>query len=294
MKTRREFGKVLLAGIPAVASCTVSSRVGGVEIGLITYSLRSMPAASMIPAIAKIGLSEVELMSGDAEALAGAPHSFGLSMWRSSATPKDFHLVRKKFTDAGIDLRILCFNMPVSISDAEIDYAFRMAQALQVKVISSSSTVAVARRVAPFAAKYKIIWAAHGHDNVKDPEQFATPEVFAKVVAMGPYMGINLDIGHFTAAGFDAVSYIKENHAHITHLHLKDRKKSPQGQMTPILDNNFPWGEGDTPICDVLQLLKREHYNIPANVEFEYAARAKGDAIAEVERCFDYAKKCLA
>jgi sugar phosphate isomerase/epimerase len=295
MQSRRDFGKILLAGIPTAAALgAINSKIGGVQIGLISYSLRGMPATEMIPAIVKIGLGEVELMSGDAESLAGAPNAAELAKWRTSVKPAVFQAVRKQFSDAGIDLRILCFNMGVNITDADIDYAFRMAQALDVRVISSSSTVTVARRVAPVADKYRIVWAAHGHDNVKDPEQFATPEVFAQVLAMGKYMGVNLDIGHFTAAGFDAVPFIQKNHARITNLHLKDRKKSPPGQMTPILNNNYPWGEGDTPICDVLQLLKKERYNIPANIEYEYNARAKGDAVTEVTKCFDYAKKCLA
>ena len=307
MHSRRDFGKVLLAGMPVAARGAITSKIGGVQIGVISYSFRSMPSREIIPAMVKIGLGEVELMSADAETLAGAPVvSSGApaaerlatqesrKQWRAAVKHEAFRGVRKQFTDAGIDLRILCYNMGVNIADTEIDYAFGMAQALGVRVISSSATLAVARRVAPFADRYKIVWGAHGHDNVKDPEQFATPEVFAKVLALGKYMGVNLDVGHFTAAGFDAVPYIKENHARITNLHLKDRKKSPPGETTAILNNNYPWGEGDSPIREVLQLLKKEKYNIPANIEYEYAARASGDATTEVARCLDYAKKCLA
>jgi sugar phosphate isomerase/epimerase len=290
----------------------INSRIDGVQIGVISYSFRGMKQSDMIPAMVKIGLGEVELMSGDAEILAGMPAGPGAGArgaaptpemlaarqkqkeWRAAAKPDTFAPVKKMFADAGIDLRLLCYNMGVNIADDEIDYAFRMARALGVRAISSSSTVSVARRVAPVADKYRIPWGAHGHDNVKDPEQFATPEVFAKVMAMGKYMWVNLDIGHFTAAGFDAVPFIKENHARITNLHLKDRKKSPVGEMTPIQNNNYPWGEGDTPIREVLQLLKKEKYDIPANIEYEYNARATGDAVTEVARCFEYAKKCLA
>ncbi|HLK50928.1 MAG TPA: TIM barrel protein, partial [Bryobacteraceae bacterium] len=191
------------------------------------------------------------------------------------------------------DVRLLCYNMNVNTTDDEIDYAFRMARALGVRAISSSSTVSVARRVAAIAEKYRMPWGAHGHDDVKDPEQFATPETFAKVMAMGKYMWVNLDIGHFTAAGYDAVAFIKENHARITNLHLKDRKKSPPGASTAIPQNNWPWGEGDTPIKAVLQLLKKEKYDIPANIEYEYNAHATGDTVTEVTRCFEYARKAL-
>jgi sugar phosphate isomerase/epimerase len=315
MQTRREFGRVLIAGIPAVSavgipfSADAASKISGVQIGVITYSFRGMPVAQMIPAMTKIGLSEVELMSGDCETLAGAPPAPGRGEppsprmlaaqkareeWRAAAKPDAFKAVRNQFTDAAIDLRILCYNMGVTIKDEEIDYAFRMGQALGVRAISSSSTVTVAKRVAPFAEKYKLTWGAHGHDNVKDPEQFATPEVFAKVMALNKFMGVNLDIGHFTAAGFDAVAYIKENHARITNLHLKDRKKSPAGEMTPIQNNNYPWGQGDTPIREVLQLLKKEKWDIPANIEYEYNARATADSATEVARCYEYARMCLA
>ena len=76
----------------------------------------------------------------------------------------------------------------------------------------------------------------HGHSNVEDPNEFATPESFAAAMKMSKYFKVNLDIGHFTAANYDAVAYIREHHADITNLHLKDRKKN-QG-------DNTPWGAG--------------------------------------------------
>ena len=108
----------------------------------------------------------------------------------------------------------------------------------------------------------------HGHSNLTDPNEFATPESFAAAMKMSKYFKVNLDIGHFTAANFDAVAYIREHHADITNLHLKDRKKN-QG-------DNVPWGQGDTPIREVLQLLKRERWPIRAYIEYEY--RGAGDA----------------
>ena len=92
---------------------------------------------------------------------------------------------------------------------------------------------------------------------------------------------MNLDIGHFTAANFDPIPYIKEHHARITNIHLKDRKKN-QG-------DNMPWGQGETPIKEVLQLLKQNHYGFPANIEFEYP----GDPLVEVPKCLDYCKQAL-
>ena len=310
--SRRDLGKIALAAIPSIVVAARNSRVDGVQIGVISYSFRDLPPTEIIPSMLKIGLSEVELMSIHAEALAGAPAvrsgrgergqpatpemiaaQNALRDWRGAVKPDAFVSVRKQFNDAGIDIRLLCYNMGVNIADDEIDYAFRMARALGARAISSSSTVAVAKRVAPVADSYRLPWGAHGHDNVKDPEQFATPETFAKVMAMGKYMWVNLDIGHFTAAGYDAVQFVENNHARITNLHLKDRKKNPPGDMTAIPQNNWPWGQGDTPINEVLQLLKRKKYDIPANIEYEYAAHATADTVTEVQRCFEYAKRAL-
>jgi sugar phosphate isomerase/epimerase len=89
---------------------------------------------------------------------------------------------------------------------------------------------------------------------------------------------------HFTAAGFDAVEYLKKQHEHIVTLHIKDRKKDD--------GPNTPWGEGDTPIKQVLVLLREKKYPIPALVEYEY--RGTGTSVEEVQKCMDYMKAALA
>jgi sugar phosphate isomerase/epimerase len=113
----------------------------------------------------------------------------------------------------------------------------------------------------------------------------ATPESFDACLSYSKYHGVNLDIGHFTAANFDAVAFIEANHARITNLHLKDRKRD-QGA-------NLPFGQGDTPIVKVLQLLKllgQKQYDIAANIEYEYRGE---DPVAEVAKCLQFCKDAL-
>lgn len=206
-----------------------------------------------------------------------------LRTWRMSATAATFAPVKKKITDAGIDLRILCYNMNVNnTKDDEIDYAFMMAKALGVKAISTSTQVSMAKRTAPFADKHQILLAFHNHDNLTNPDETATPESFATILAASKHHAINLDIGHFTAANLDPVPYIEQHHDRITHLHLKDRKKDH--------GTNVPWGQGDTPIKAVLKLLEKNKWDIPGNVEFEYA----GDPVVEVGKCLQYCREALA
>jgi hypothetical protein len=72
--SRRDFGKFAFAALPAASlAAAPNSKVNGVQIGAISYSFRDLPPAQIIPSMLKIGLSEVELMSNHAEALAGGP-----------------------------------------------------------------------------------------------------------------------------------------------------------------------------------------------------------------------------
>lgn len=210
-----------------------------------------------------------------------------LAQWRASANANTWKAVRKKFNDAGVEVALLCYNMQDAMKDEDIEYGFAMAEGLGVKAISTSTTLTMAKRIAPIADKHKLMVGYHGHDQTNDPNQTATLESYDTLMAYGKYNGINLDIGHFTAANYDAVAFIKQHHDKITNLHLKDRKKD-HGPNVAV------WGTGDTPLKDVLQLLKKEKYGFPANMELEYRVPEDSTIVAEGKKCFAYVKSCLA
>jgi sugar phosphate isomerase/epimerase len=214
------------------------------------------------------------------------PRAQELLKWRKSVSMDKFKEVRKKANDAGINIGILCFNMTESITDDEIEFAFVMAKALGAKSLSSSTQVTVAKRVAPFAEKHKMLIGFHGHDNDSDPNETGSLESYAKALSYGKYNAVNLDIGHFTATNQDAVKFIKENHARISNIHIKDRKKDH--------GPNIEWGQGDTPIKEVFQLLAKEKYGFPADIELEYRVPQGSDRVAEVKKCFAFCKQALA
>jgi len=210
-----------------------------------------------------------------------------LAKWRSSTNPATWKAVTRKFNDAGVDVALLCYNMQDSMKDDDIEYGFSMAKGLGVKGITTSTTLTMAKRIAPIADQHKLLVGYHGHDATNDPNQTATLESYDTLMGYGKYNGVNLDIGHFTAAGYDAVDFIKKHHDKITNLHIKDRKKD-HGPNVAV------WGTGDTPIKPVLQLLKTEKYRFPANLELEYPIPADSDIIAEAKKCLAYVKSCLA
>ncbi len=280
MISRRGFGRIALAAWPlARALAKINSRIHGVQIGVQSYSFRDRPLDAAIQATVECGLGECELWEGHVE-----PKLEGeeLRKWRLTVPLDNFKQVRRQFDDAGI--RLLAYNLSFndSFSDEEIDRGFAMAKALGVDLITASSTLPTAKRVAPYAEKHKIKVAMHGHSNVSDPNQFATPESFSKAMELSPWLYVNLDIGHFFAAGYDPVAYIREHHGRISVLHIKDRK--------PNQGAGVPFGEGGTPIKESLQWIEKNHWPIPGNIEYEYPGK---DAVAEVKKCYEYCKQAL-
>jgi sugar phosphate isomerase/epimerase len=198
--------------------------------------------------------------------------------------PDEAKKVRQKFDDAGIVLYAFAYNVRDNWSDDEIENGFRMARAMGLTKITCTTHVSTTARIYPFAKKYQIYVGMHNHDSTK-ADEFATPESFAQAMqGRSDYIKINLDIGHFTAANFDPVAFIEEHHADILTLHIKDRKKDH--------GPNMPFGEGDTNIKGVLELLKTKRYPIPAMIEYEYGKPGM-DSVSEVRKCFDYMKQQL-
>src|SRR5579872_4045060 len=211
MYSRREFSKLALAAIPAAqVLARVNSKVDGVQIGVQSYSFRDRPLDAAIQAMVEVGLGECELYEGHVEPKMSRDE---LRKWRTSVSMDHFHQIRKKFDQAGILLYAYNYSFRDNFSDEEIARGFEMAKALGVGIITASGTLSVVDRVDREAQKAKIKVGFHGHSDVKHPNEFSTPESFEKAMAgRSPYININLDIGHFFAAGFDPVEFLEKHH----------------------------------------------------------------------------------
>jgi sugar phosphate isomerase/epimerase len=280
MFTRRDFSRLALAALPA-GRAAAASVIRGVAIGAQSYSFRDRSLEEAIQAMKQVGLSYCELWQGHIE-----PAKLGreeLRRWRLETPLSVFEEVRRKFREAGITLCAYSFSFRDDCTEEEIARGFQMARALGVSLITSSATLSAARRADALAAKEKITVALHNHSVIR-PNEFARPEDFEQALSgASRYSAINLDIGHFVAAGYDPLDYLEKHHARIPIIHLKDRKKD-QGP-------NLPFGEGDTPVGETLRLLARRRWKIYAMIEYEYKG---ADTVQEVRRCYEYCRKALA
>jgi sugar phosphate isomerase/epimerase len=302
--TRRAF----LGSAAAAAACLTLPRrtfaaarpnsvFNGVRIGCITYSYRSMAttAEETLKALLEDGISEVELMGGPIQLYAGIPASGGKGKGKNApaepppAKPTDAEReaqltkcreLRKMYNDAGVNIHI--HKMGFGASDEEIEFSFQVAKALGCVGVTTERNEELAKRVAPFADKHKIWVGFHNHTT-----NYPVLDKPDPILELGHYIGFNFDIGHYVAGskGLSPIPVLEKYHDRIVSLHLKDR--TAEG-------GNVPWGEGQTPIKEVLQLMRKEKWTFPAEIELEYKIPEGSNAVAEVAKCVEYCRKALA
>ncbi len=315
-------------GAPAILhySGKQDSLIQGVQIGVITYSFRTLPdqsAEATLQYVRDCGISAIELMGDPAESFAGMPenpmdrgtyfqlmrksrsgetltddekkemedmrarmedYNKQVAQWRASVSMDKFAQVKKMYADGGV--RIYAFKPSAfgqNNTDAEIDYGFRAAKALGASHVTLElpGDDAQTKKLGDMAAKHKIYVAYHGHEQ-------QTPTIWDTALAQSKYNAMNLDLGHYVAAGNpDPLDLIRAKHDRIASMHIKDRQKPENGK------GNLPWGLGDTPLVDALNLMSTKEYKFPATIELEYEVPADSDPVKEVKKCMDYCRKAL-
>ena len=314
-QSRRTFLSTAAAALPLRLLAKPNSNFGGVRVGInAPYSFRGMPAGAddVLKYLIELGLSTVELRSQPIEAALGAPVSpspfaagiprrarrtpeqeeaaraaaQALEKWRLAAPVDRAKHLRRKWNDAGVEIEIVKFDAVDRMKDEVVDYAFALAKAVGARAISCEIPVSRTKWLGEIAARHKMRVGYHGHGEVKNPEAFATPESWERSMSYSRYNCINLDIGHFTAGNNTSpIPFIQKHADRITHIHLKDRKLND--------GPNMPWGAGDTPIREVLQLMKREKYPFQATIEFEYQVPAGSTLMQELAKCVAFCRDSL-
>lgn len=277
-------GGLMMAGKVSASEKAPSSVVNGVQIGVQSYSFRDRSFDDAIKAIVEVGINSCELWQGHLE-----PRGLdreALRKWRLETPLSLFEQAGQKLKNAGIQLNGYNYSFKKDMTDDEMERGFLMAKALGTTVITASSNPSISKRIDAFARRFKIRVGMHNHAQGGRPDEFDGPREFAQAMeGASPFICINLDIGHFVAAGFDPIEYIQQQHSRIVTLHIKDRKKG-LGPQSPTVK----FGTGDTPIREVLQLLKAKKYRIPANIEHEIRDQP---AMEGVRESLQYCKAAL-
>ena len=148
------------------------------------------------------------------------------------------------------------------------------------------------QRVAEYAAKRKLRMAFHTHGQ-------GGSTGFDRVLGASKYTALNFDVGHFYGVnGQSPAPLVEKYHDRIASLHLKDRKgpASAAGENRGPMSGgaNMPWGQGETPLREILQLMRRNKYRFPASIEYQYRTPDGSDVLTEIKKCVQYCKDALA
>jgi sugar phosphate isomerase/epimerase len=314
--TRRDIGKIVLAAVPGATllpdltfqskTAKPNSKVNGVQIGLnapYNFGDLTLSGDEVLQRTVQLGISGLELRSQPAEVFAGVPAELinrrragqpapdeaaqkaaadELQKRRLALPMSKFKEFRKKYEDAGVLIEIVKFDNIYAQSDDVLDYFFELARTLGGRAISCeiSKNLDDTKRLGQFADKHKMMVGYHGHTETGPPD-------WEKAMTYAKYNGVNLDLGHFVAGlNTSPIPFLKQHHDRITHVHVKDRK-SNNGP-------NVPFGEGDTPIKEALQLIRDNKWNIQATIEFEYPVPPGSDRMKEMAKAIEYCRTALA
>ena len=207
-----------------------------------------------------------------------------LKDWRTTVSMDAFKQLRKMYNDAGVTI-YAWKQLGPNMSDEEFEYIFNVAEALGCThtTLELPTDEAQLKRIGDFALKKKVYAAYHTHTQ-------GSMTAFDRAFALSEGNMANVDFGHFVAAGNvggTPMQFLEKFHDRIASFHLKDRTKPEHCAL------NLPWGTGETPIREILQLVKKNKWKIPASIELEYNIPEGSDAVKEVRTCVDYCRRAL-
>ncbi len=379
--SRRDFGKFALGTLPVASAILAdprrffaaekpNSKINGVQIGVITYSFRSMPdqsAEATLGYITSAGLSACELMNGpcwdyaykktgftppnngrggfggfpargrgpqaaaepgpavpgqpswDGKACPAAPGRGAapegaaargrggrgqmtpeqqaaqkaaqdeLRKWQLGVSLDVFKDLKKMYNDAGVSIYAVKI-LEVNADNDLLDKQFQIGKTLGATHLTaelpahSDTSTATLKKVGDAALRNGMLAAYHTHLQGR-------MDAFDEAFAASKGNAANIDFGHYVAAGEiggTPMDFLNKFHSRVASFHLKDRTLPQHCSL------NLAWGEGDTPIKQILQLVEKNKWPIPATIELEYEIPEGSDAVKEVAKCLAYCRSALA
>jgi sugar phosphate isomerase/epimerase len=330
MYSRRDLGKLALAALPVTnAMARINSRIHGVRMGVAGYSYNTLPRTGLLDVIVKsmtdCGIGDCLLFGPSTEPVEladkarparGGGLGFGraggssggqgrggggraplspeqaaaveaLRQWHLTVSLDYYKDIRKKFADAGLEINSFDASLGTSTADEDLNRACEVTKTLGAGFMMCAVTRSVAKRLAPIAEKHGVKVGLQGRPNMAstDSDAMAKPADFEEALGYSKNFGTSIDVGDATGGGWDALKFLQDTHSRAFALNLKDRTKAGV---------SMPWGEGDSKIKEILRLVRDGKYPIRCYIDCDYATAEGGSRVADVKRCFDFAKTAIA
>jgi hypothetical protein len=219
MKTPLRF---LFAAVLAL-SCTIAparaAESTGPKLGIQTWTCRYMSFDEVVEFAFQHSIKYLEMISAHID----------------PKGPKE-ETLRKK---AILDKRgLVCYSFGVngtSMDKEENRKLFEFAKLMGIKVIAvEPKNLAEWDNLEELVKEYDIKLAIHNHGT---GTMYGDPETVKKVLAArDPRIGVCLDVGWVTAAGFNAAKVFREYNGRVYDMHLKDKRVEPPAPGAMVED----------------------------------------------------------
>ncbi|MBO7486945.1 MAG: sugar phosphate isomerase/epimerase [Bacteroidales bacterium] len=209
---------------------------------------------------------------------------------KSPAAIRGWEELGKKLREAGINVHLLKFE--AGNTDELLDYSFAAANALGAYGITTEGSADKCASFGKIAARNGSLAVYHNHG------QYANMTIaeIEKWLDMSPANRLNFDAPHYFGFGYEdgpkltPMEFIDYFHDRIISIHIKDKTSF----KNPFQSNqNQVWGQGETPLREILQLVRDKYPNIHCDVELEYVVPQWSTPEKEIKNCVQFARQIL-
>jgi L-ribulose-5-phosphate 3-epimerase len=255
-----------LAGIAASAA-----KSAGPQLGLQTWTCRNMTFDQVVEFATRHGITQLEFIKAHLDPLA----------------PKEESLRKKAILEAK-GLTAYSFGVNGTSMDKEANRKlFEFAKLMGIKlIIVEPKNLAEWDNLEELVKEYDIKLAIHNH-NLETT--YGNPDTVKKILAARDRrIGVCLDVGWITAAGFDAAEVFRGYGDRVYDLHFKDKTIAPdaKGKMVPT-DTEI--GKGKANYDGLFREIKKSNWSGVLAIETDSRAFAEDPnrLVAEAKKFFE-------
>lgn len=256
---------VALAAIAALAISTQAADLAG-QLAIQTWTLRNLNFEQVVEFAKKHGIKDLQVIANHVD---------------PNASQEEW--AKKKAALDAAGLRAYTFGVAGTSMDKEKNRRlFDFAKFMGIKlIIVEPGDFRIWDNLEELAKEYDVKVAVHNH-GIKS--LYGNPAIVKQIVMhRDPHIGVCMDVGWVTSAGFDAAKIYKEYEGRVFDLHLKDKRVEKTKGDDVSFDTNI--GEGQANYKGLFSELQKSGYTGRLAIETDSGdfAKAPDDFVAKAK-----------
>lgn len=225
------------------------------KLGAQAYTFRLFTFEEALNKIDSAGLRHVEIYPGQPLG-AGSDETMGHKL-----SVEGRALVNRLLKEKNIQAN--AYGVVDGTDDTEWEEIFTFAQDLGIRTIVCEPKEEHLDKISDLCDEYDILAAIHNHP---DPSHYWDPDVVIQAFEGRSFkIGAGADVGHWIRSGLDPIECLQKLDGRVYHIHFKDLNIAGEKQA-----HDVHWGTGVLGLTQVIEELKRQHFEGMISAEYEY------------------------